>query len=79
MNLNIIINDVKIKEDTIVYEADTVTIYITDEFLFKKIKKIYEDDNILIVNKPQEMEVVSNDSTSLTSILKKEYSYIEWC
>ena len=73
------INDVKIKEDTIVYEADTVTIYITDEFLFKKIKKIYEDDNILIVNKPQEMEVVSNDSTSLTSILKKEYSYIEPC
>ena len=73
------INDVKIKEDTIVYEADTVTIYITDEFLFKKIKKIYEDDNILIVNKPQEMEVVSSDSSSLTNILKKDYSFIEAC
>lgn len=73
------INDVKVKEDTLIYESDTVTIYITDEFLYKKINKIYEDENILIVNKPQEMEVVSSDSSSLTNILKKDYSFIEAC
>ena len=73
------INDQKVNEDLIVHENDVINVYIVDELLFKKIKKIYEDENILIVNKPQEMEVVSSDSSSLLSILKKDYSYIEAC
>lgn len=73
------INNVKISEDSIVHLNDEITIYIIDDLLFKKfnIEKVYEDENILIVNKPNNIEVVGNDS--LTSILEKEYTYIAPC
>ncbi len=76
------INDIRIKEDTIIHEFDTISVYIIDDLLYKNIPidKIYEDNNILIINKPIEIEVISKtNQESLTSILKKEYSYIEPC
>lgn len=59
---DILINGTRIKENVSVYENDEITIYITDEFLFKtfSIETVYEDDNILVINKPAEIEVVSN-------------------
>ena len=73
------INDIKIGEDTIVHCNDIITIYIIDGLLYKKIniEKIYEDDNILIVNKPDGIEVVGENS--LTTMLSSEYSYIAPC
>lgn len=73
------INDIKINEDTIVHFGDNITVYIIDELLFKSInlEKIYEDKNILVINKPNNIEVVGKDS--VTSILEKEYSYISPC
>ena len=73
------INDTKINEDTIVHFGDNITVYIIDELLFKNLnlEKIYEDENILIINKPDNIEVVGKDS--VTSILEKEYSYISPC
>lgn len=76
------INDIRINEDTVVHEFDTITIFIIDELLYKNIEleKIYEDDNILVINKPTQIEVVSdNMNSSLTSILQKNYSYIKPC
>ena len=73
------INNVKISEDMAVHLNDVITIYIVDNLLYKKIeiKKVYEDDNILIVDKPSNIEVVGSDS--VTSILKNEYSFISPC
>lgn len=73
------INDIKINEDTTVHYNDVVTVFIIDDLLFKNIdiEKVYEDDNILIVNKPVNLEVVGKDS--LTEILKKDYSFISPC
>lgn len=73
------INDIKISEDSIVHTGDIITAYIVDDLLYKimKIEKIYEDENILIVNKPENLEVVGD--ISLTSILEKEYSFILPC
>ncbi len=73
------INDVKINENQKIFLGDAITIYIADEFLFKKqdIKKIYEDENILIINKSNNLEVTGHNS--LTSLLKKEYTYIVPC
>lgn len=76
------INDIRINEDTIIHEFDTITIFIIDDLLYKKInlEKIYEDDNILIINKPVRLEVVStSDEETATTILQKEYSYIKPC
>ena len=72
------INDVRVNEDKIVHEFDTITIFIVDELLYKNydIKTIFEDENILGVNKPAELEVVTDEPTadSLTKILNKKYS-----
>lgn len=73
------INDIKTNEDTIIHAGDSVTVFIIDELLFKNIdlEKVYEDENILIINKPNNIEVVGKDS--VTSILEKEYSYVSPC
>lgn len=73
------INDIKINEDTIIHAGDSVTVFIVDELLFKNIdlEKVYEDENILIINKPNNIEVVGKDS--VTSILEKEYPYVSPC
>lgn len=78
---DILINGKRIKENVKVFENDNITVYITDEHLFKnfEIKKIYEDDNILVVYKPEGIEVVSSNSNSLTTILSKEFQYIAPC
>lgn len=79
---DIIVNNVRIKEKITVFENDKITIYILDEYLFQKpnIKKIYEDDNILIVFKPVNIEVISQDSSmTLTNILSTEYEFISPC
>ena len=76
------INGIRVKENVNVFENDVVAVYIADVFVFKKINLdiVYEDENILVVNKPYNIEVVSNDSNkSLTSILKEKYSFIEPC
>ena len=71
------INDVKINEDMVVHVNDFVTVYIVDDLLYKNIEKAYEDDNILVVNKPDGIEVVGENS--LTSLLKQEYTFVSPC
>jgi len=76
------VNDIKIKDNVVLNENDVVQVYIADEFLFKKVafNIVFEDDNILVVNKPEGIEVVSSDkSTTLTSLLQETYSFIKPC
>lgn len=75
------INDIKVNSNVFLQTGDSVKIFISDEFLFKQnhcnFNKVYEDDNILIIDKPAEIKVTG--SNSITSILKKQYAYIEPC
>jgi len=76
------VNDFKVKDNVILNENDIVKVYILDEFLFKKVNLniVFEDDNILVVNKPEGIEVVaSDDSSTLTSILQETYPFIKPC
>ena len=70
------INDVKISENVILHIGDEVKIFLPDDHLFKAIDidVIYEDKNILIINKPIGIEVTGPES--ITSILQKKYSDI---
>jgi len=66
---DIIINNTRITENVVLKENDNVTIYITDDFLYKKLdlKIVYDDENIVIINKPIGIEVVSkNNEKDLT-------------
>lgn len=61
-NKDIRINGVKISENVPVNAGDEITLYIKDEFLYgttalDKSKIIYDDENIVIVNKPQDVLV----------------------
>ena len=82
-NKDIKINNVRIKENVVIHKGDNINIYISDEYLFKKIlfEKVYEDDNILVINKPVGMEVVSSnlEERTLTAILQQDYDFILPC
>ncbi|MCI9365448.1 MAG: hypothetical protein HFJ54_02250 [Clostridia bacterium] len=57
---NIRINNIKVSENVILHTSDNVTLYILDKYLFDKdfsLDIVYEDDNILVINKPKNLEV----------------------
>lgn len=79
------INNIRVSQNVIVNEGDEVKVFIIDELLYKnnssaKIEIVYEDDNIVIFNKPINMEV-TGDENSLEKYAKKLYnnSFIEPC
>lgn len=75
------INGKRISDNVTVYLNDEIQVYISDEFLFKtqSFKTIYEDNNIVVFNKPVSLEITGDNS--LTSYLKNsgKYEFIEPC
>ena len=76
------INNVKISENCTVNEGDEITIYLNDDLLYKtfNLDIIFEDNNILVVNKPTGIEVVSNnkDEITLTKLVLELFSSLEF-
>ena len=62
------INNIKISENCVLKEGDEITIFLNDDLLYKTfdLDIVFEDDNILIVNKPTGIEVVSNNKEEIT-------------
>lgn len=61
------INDIRVSENKTIYEGDEIKVYIVDELLFKNEKKleievVYEDENIVVFNKPANIEVTGEKS-----------------
>lgn len=75
------VNDKKISENVIVKTGDEITVYIVDDLLEKKfsVAKVFEDDNVVVFDKPSGMETTGEKS--LTSYAKDLYpdSFIEPC
>ena len=69
------VNDQRVNENVLLNVGDHVKIYLTDEQLYKEencsIAIVYEDENIVVVNKPANIEVVGEHS--LTSSLISYY------
>lgn len=72
------INGKRVKENVYVHKDDEICIYLNDELLSNnyKIDIFYEDDNILIINKPYNIEVTGNNS--LTTYIQKKYSSFQF-
>ena len=70
------INGKRTSENVCVFENDIIEIYLDDQFLFNKIELniIYEDNNILIINKPSGIEVIDNSEHNLTKIIQNKYN-----
>lgn len=63
-NKDIRVNGEKTNENIMLNAGDELTIYITDDVLYANItlkeeQVVYEDDNIIIINKPQNLLVIS--------------------
>ena len=73
---DILINDKRISKDCIIHEKDIIKIYIVDDLLYKtyNVPIVYEDNNIIVFNKPKDLEVTGIDS--LTTYVNKNYSPI---
>ena len=67
------INGERVNSNVTLREGDEVLVYISDEILNSKFSLdiIYEDENILVVNKPYNLEVTGENS--LTSIIHEKY------
>lgn len=67
------INQKRISQDLLLHEDDEVSIYISDSLLENNfdLSVFYEDKNILIINKPPQIEVLGNNS--LTSKIWQSY------
>ena len=73
------INGARVKDNVDIYLNDEIEIYISDELLFgmsDKFKIVYEDENILVVNKPEMISVTEekdSNQITLTKLVKKEF------
>ena len=58
------VNDIKISENIVLHFGDNVKVFIPDDKLFKEflLETVYEDDNILIINKPAGLEIQGDNS-----------------
>lgn len=76
------INNVKTNENCIVRESDEITIFINDELLYKNfdLDIVFEDNNILVANKPVGVEVVSDnkEKNTLTKLVSQHFNSSEF-
>lgn len=73
------VNDKRVSENIVVYADDVIKVFICDELLENKpnFSIVYEDDFILVADKPINLEVTGENS--LTNLLEKNYSFIKPC
>lgn len=75
------VNGKRVKENIVIYTGDVIEIYISDELLLGNetidIKVVYEDENILAIDKPINISVTaeaeSGNDITLTNIVKEKY------
>lgn len=71
------LNGKRINENVLVHANDEITIFISDDLLFgiSSLQVIYEDQNILVINKPTGICVTKNaqETNTLTSLVKKQF------
>ena len=67
------IDGVRKNKDCTIYTGNEILVYIADNMLYPNIDLdiIFEDENILIINKPSNLEVTGNNS--LTTIVHSKY------
>lgn len=72
------INNTKIKENVMVHTGDKIAIFIADSLLFPKSNNftpIYEDENLLVINKPSGISVTENahETVTLTTLIQQQF------
>lgn len=65
------INEKRVNDNVVLSIGDKVDVYIDESYLsnFPKLDIVYEDDNILLVNKPSNIEVTGDNGITRNFIL----------
>jgi 23S rRNA pseudouridine955/2504/2580 synthase len=73
------VNGKRVNDNVRINKDDAIQIYISqlEENKSSDVKLFYIDDNILIVDKAQDIEI--EGANSLTSVLEKEHKYVRAC
>ncbi len=72
------LNGKRISENVLLQENDKLTIFIVDELLFgfsHLLEVVYEDENILVLNKPSGIAITENahSETTFTTLVKNQF------
>ncbi len=72
------VNGKRVSENITLHENDEVLVYITDDMLAPKMNFniVFEDENILVIDKPYGIEVTGKDS--LTSYIHEKYNSLDF-
>ena len=78
------INGIRVSENKIVFYGDEIKIYVIDELLYKENSEknfdiIYEDDNIVVFNKPSDIEVTGENSMEVYAEKMYKNQFIKPC
>ena len=78
------INGIRVSENRIVFYGDEIKIYVIDELLYKENSEknfdiIYEDDNIVVFNKPSDIEVTGENSMEVYAEKMYKNQFIKPC
>lgn len=73
------VNGTRVKENHLLSAGDRIELYLSDELLdtpkpLPKIPVVYEDVNVLIVNKPQGIPVQDDNGPSVEKVMQAAYS-----
>ncbi len=75
-NKDVKVNNVRTKENVIVKQNDKIIVFYVEIEQKEWFTLVYEDENIVLVNKKAGIEVVSETERDLLSVLRKEYATI---
>ena len=81
------INGIRVSENKVIFCGDEIKIYVIDELLYKELKEnseknfdiIYEDDNIVVFNKPSDIEVTGENSMEVYAEKMYKNQFIKPC
>jgi len=73
-NKDVKVNNVRIKEDVLVSSNANIVVYYNEKKAQDWYSLVYNDDNILIVNKRAGIEVVSEDDRDLLAVVRQDFS-----
>ena len=71
-NKDIKVDGVRVKNDVILTPGQVVEIYLQDKYFEIDIEILYQDENIVVVNKPQGIETVNEFGSGLKEFVEKK-------
>lgn len=73
----VLVNNLRVSDNVLLQEGDIVVLFASSKTY--EFKKIYEDENILVIIKPKGIEAVSKNEASVEKELSKTYKFIRAC